>query len=400
MAVSNKARISNYEGQLKIAAAIQEVANTLGAHYKADSKSGVRSFAGLQALCRIGNVKDYVSVGDQITCARGSDTLTWDVVHIGDAGDVGGEEGSNYVALMMHDCFKNTLQFDQREAFFYADKELPAGTYHFKTEHTNITDTAWDEWKKTLQFTIKTAVPAGGQIAFSTDTEYNKKRAGNAKIITYSSQTSTTALETVDCAEGTSGTDLSTLGDINNSQRVCYGYNNYKQSAIRQFLNSGAAAGSVWTPQNKFNRPPTWAATQDGFMNGLDSDFLNAVQQVKINVTTNKITDGNTVESMQDKFFLPTSKNINGTRNDPSHIEDTTIWDYYTKFRRDGKTGESYDDDPNRIKYIGTGKVVWWLRSCTLSDALNVRRVSTSGYVAWAANACYANGVAPACYIF
>lgn len=400
MADENKARISNYEGQLKIAAAIQEVANTLGAHYKADSKSGVRSFAGLQALCRIGNVKDYVSVGDQITCARGSDTLTWDVVHIGDAGDVGGEEGSNYVALMMHDCFKNTLQFDQREAFFYADKELPAGTYHFKTEHTNITDTAWDEWKKTLQFTIKTAVPAGGQIAFSTDTEYNKTRAGNAKIITYSSQTSTTALETVDCAEGTSGTDLSTLGDINNSQRVCYGYNNYKQSAIRQFLNSGAAAGSVWTPQNKFDRPPTWAATQDGFMNGLDSDFLNAVQQVTVNVATNKITDGNTLESMKDKFFLACAKNINAGQNDSAHIEDNTIWDYFTKLRQDGKTGENVSDDANRTKYIGSGKVWWWLRSASLGGANLVRHVNPSGLAQWSSNAYATAGVAPACYIF
>lgn len=400
MADDNNARIANYAGQLKIASAIQEVKNTLEAHYKAGSSEGVRSFAGLQALCRIGNVEDYVSVGDQFSCARGQETLTWDVVHIGDAGDVGGETGSKYVALQLHDCFKTQLQFDEREAFFYADKELPAGTYHFKTDHSNITDKNWDEWKKTLQFTLTKAVPAGGQIAFSQDTDYNKVRAGTNKIVTFASQTTTTALETVSCSEGTSGTDLSTLGTINASQRVCYGYNNYKQSALRQFLNSDAAAGSVWTPQNNFDRPPAWAAAQDGFMNGLDSDFLNAVQQVKINVTTNQITDGNTVESMQDKFFLPTSKNINGMQNDPSHIEDTTIWDYYTKFRRDGKTGESYNDDPNRIKYIGTGKVYWWLRSCSLSYANVVRIVLTSGYGGWGANACGAYGVAPACYIF
>ena len=61
-----------------------------------------------------------------------------------------------------------------------------------------------------------------------------------------------------------------------------WGSNNYAQSAARQWLNSDAAAGSVWTPTNKFDRAPFWATSKAGFMKGLPADFLAAVQPAAI----------------------------------------------------------------------------------------------------------------------
>ena len=53
------------------------------------------------------------------------------------------------------------------------------------------------------------------------------------------------------------GTD--TLLPVNHQQRCRYGSNNYKESAIRQFINSDAAS-FAWTPKTNFDRPPSGAS--------------------------------------------------------------------------------------------------------------------------------------------
>ena len=77
--------------------------------------------------------------------------------------------------------------------------------------------------------------------------------------------------------------------NMNHSHRIRYGSNNWVESAMRQYLNSDKAAGSVWTPQTKFDRPPSWNANTAGFMNGLDADFLAVIGK------TTKVTCRNTV---------------------------------------------------------------------------------------------------------
>ena len=396
------------EDYTRIAAAIESQNQLLGNHFKAAGESVARSWEGFRNLCRTGGVRAYYAVGDQLQCKKGDTTLTWDIVHIGDVKETGG----NYVILQTHDCLPmGTMEFDSREAIFRAKSDLPAGTYHFTTSTAGITDTDWTDpsksgWSKTWQFTTTKVVPAGGQICFAKDTEWNTDLS-TCGIATYSKPTDTTALETVTLAEGTGGTDLATLGTINHAQRICYGYNRWSQSGIRQWLNSKADKGAWWSPRNDFDRPEHYA-TWAGFMNDLDADFLAVVAKSNIVTDINKIGDAGGHDTTQDYFFLPAMVNINGGDNFYSSpgsavqdIEDTVVWDYYTKFRRDGKTGTNTEQDDNRRKYRqgSSTELGWWERSPNCSYAYYVRIVYDGGRAWWYYFAHDWGGVAPACRI-
>lgn len=388
------------EDYTRIAAAIESQNDLLRGHFKAAGETVAKSWEGFRNLCRAGGIRTYYGVGDQLQCKKGDTTLTWDIVHIGDVEETGG----NYVILQMHDLFPtDTMAFDQREAIFRASTELPAGTYHFTTVTSNITDTNWISgrgWTKTWQFTTTQAVPTGGQICFSKGMEYNTDFSALG-ISTYSKPADTTVLETVTMTEGTDGTDLATLGTVNHAQRICYGYSRWSQSGLRQWLNSNAEAGAWWSPRNDFDRPESYA-TWAGFMNGIDSDFLAVIAKSNITSDLNKISDSGGTETVQDYFFIPAMVNLNGGHTAGSDVaEDDVVWDYYTKFRRNGKTGTNVDSDENRCKYrLGTStRWDWWERSPYVGSAHYVRYVSGAGSLRWYGYAYYGRGVAPACRI-
>lgn len=396
------------EDYTRIAAAIESQNDIFRNHFKTAGESAVRSWEGFRNLCRAGGIRTYYGVGDQLLCKKGDTTLTWDIVHIGDVEKTGG----NYVILQTHDCLPmDTMEFDSREAIFRTKTELPAGTYHFTTVTSGITDINWTDssksgWTKSWQFTTTKAVPAGGQINFAKGMDWDASLAPLG-IVTYSTPADTTALETVTLAEGTDGTDLATLGTVNHAQRICYGYNRWSQSGLRQWLNSNAGAGAWWSPRNDFDRPEHYA-TWAGFMNDLDADFLAVVARSNLITDINKISDAGGHETTQDYFFLPAMVNLNGGNNfysDPGSavqdIEDTVVWDYYTKFRRDGKTGTNADQDDNRRKYKQGTSVEWpwWERSPHGGYAFSVRGVSDGGRAWWIGGACVLRGVAPACRI-
>ncbi|MGN0952819.1 MAG: DUF6273 domain-containing protein [Megasphaera elsdenii] len=288
---------------------------------------------------------------------------------------------------------------------------MAAGTYHFTTSVSGITDTSWTDssksgWTKSWQFTTTKTIPKGGQICFSAGMEWNTDLS-TLSISTYSKPADTAALETVAMTQGTGGTDLATLGTVNHAQRICYGYNRWSQSDIRQWLNSSAAAGAWWSPRNDFDRPPHYA-TSAGFVNGLDNDFLAVIAKSNLITDINKISDSGGHDTTQDLFFLPAMVNINGGNNTYDRpesavqdIEDTVVWDYYTKFRRDGKTGINAEQDDNRRKYKqgSSTEWSWWERSPFCGFAYGVRHVADGGRAWWHGNACVWCGVAPACRI-
>lgn len=392
-----------------IAAAITEQTAAMKAYFKTAQPDIdlTRSWEGFKALCQQGAVGRYFNVGDQLQCKKGSDTLTWDIVHIGER-----EDGQNYVILQMHDCWKRNIQFDAREAIFKATAEIPVGTYHFTTSVAGITDTSWTDstksgWSKTWQFTTTKVIPKGGVLCFANPKDWNTDLSTEG-VSSYATNDSTTPIETLTIAEGAGGTDLATLGTINHAQRICYGYNRYSQSNIRQWLNSKAEAGKWFTPQNDWDRPND-TQSDKGFMNDIDQDFLSVVSKTQIITDINKISDNGGHDTTYDYFFLPCMKNINGGDNFLSSpgsavqdIEDTDVWDYYTKFRMDGKTGANPEADSNRIKYRMSNQseaCYWWERSPYPAIAYSVRDVDPSGNCWWSVRACVWSGVAPACRI-
>jgi len=101
-------------------------------------------------------------------------------------------------------------------------------------------------------------------------------------------------------------------GTINSSGAYQYGYNRYRDSAQRQWLNSDADAGDWWVSTHYGDVAPSQLASRAGFMAGLDSDFLEVVQPVKIQVSTNTVTDGGVTDVMYDKFFLQSLEEVYG----------------------------------------------------------------------------------------
>lgn len=291
---------------------------------------------------------------------------------------------------------QKAVQYDATEAFYYAEQELAAGTYNI-----TIANQAWytADNGKTFQFTLATAVPVGGQLVF--DMTYNATLEGKS-VKSYANKTTTTALETVTLTEGSEGTSLGTTNgsspNVNHMHRAIFGSNNYAQSAVRQWLNSAAVAGSVWTPTNVFDRPASWATSYNGFMHGLPADFLAVVQPAVLDCRTNSLfevesLDGaafaiNQLYSLKaDKFFLLSRPEIFGDWDSASYKDGTQL-EYYN-----GLTATE------RIKRDAAGAARGaWLRSPHPSNANLARIVYSSGEVnsSLAYNGC---GVAPACII-
>lgn len=291
---------------------------------------------------------------------------------------------------------QKAVQYDATEAFYYTEQELAAGTYNI-----TIANQAWytADNGKTFQFTLATAVPAGGQLVFAMT--YNATLEGKS-VKSYANKTTTTALETVTLTEGSEGTSLGTTNgsspNVNHMHRAIFGSNNYAQSAVRQWLNSAAVAGSVWTPTNVFDRPASWATSYNGFMHGLPADFLAVVQPAVLACRTNSLfevesLDGadfaiNQLYSLKaDKFFLLSRPEIFGDWDSASYKDGTQL-EYYN-----GLTATE------RIKRdaAGTARSAW-LRSPDPSYASHARIVDSSGGVN-NTTAYSSTGVAPACII-
>lgn len=351
---------------------------------------GAGTWKDIQRIVRRGLAPKLFSVGDQLRCKRGNETLVWDIIGIDH--DIPSDKSMTHsMTLQLHDCF-TILRYDTREALYCAESGLDAGTYNFTVgQHT------WNpsEKGKTYQFTLTKPVPTGGQLVLSAS--YSSSLAGT-DIMSYTDSFSEDAIETVFLAEGNSGTSLGTMnntvgGSMNSCQSALLGNNNYAQSSLRQYLGSTAVAGSVWTPQNKFDRPPEWAANTAGFLYGIDENFLAVVGEVdKITVSYG----GGSITSSEKIFLLSRSEVYGGDENG---INEGQPYSYYVNNSDLSAAGTA--NDANRIKYRG-GKVQhWWLRSPGTdieSYTCYVRYVRNSGDV-YNCNSSVYSGVAPVCCI-
>lgn len=359
------------------------------------SVTPVTSWADVQKAVRSGIAAKVFSIGDQLICQRGGVNLVWDVIGI-DHDTPANPQFTHSLTLQLHYCFSSAKQFDAPEAFYYAENGLEAGTYHFAIDSTY--DATYNDLTS-YQFTLTQAVPAGGQLTFPWGSNTN---ASTVKVNSFASATSTTTIEQVAVSEGTDGTNLGTLtaaGDFSNNlnsiHRVRYGSNNYKESAIRQWLNSSAAAGSVWTPQTKFDRPPSWVSTADGFMYGMDADFLAAIGKTHIVVARNTVCDGGGYDEMDDYFFLLSRSEVYGGV-EVSGVDEGTAYPYYADYSELSAAG--IGNDSNRIKYRGGTASYWWTRTPYSGSGTIVRNVGPTGNV-HIINASSSYGVAPACNI-
>ena len=196
------------------------------------SQVDITTWAGIQKAVRAGIAPDILPVGTQLLVKHSVyGEHLYDVVAHDYLKSVH-DENAHTMTLLCHDQIA-AIQFDSMEAFYYAEAELPAGTYNFTLA------TAYSSWAAgTYQFTLTQALPKGGQLAIS---GYADAAMTSRQVRAYANQTTTTATESVAITSGNGGTSLGTFGtELNHSHRVSYGSNNYKESAIRQMLNSSA----------------------------------------------------------------------------------------------------------------------------------------------------------------
>ena len=348
----------------------------------------ITSWAGVEQAVRHGLGPVAFPVGAQLTANHTKyGKLVWDVVAHDNAKNPF-DANAHTMTLLLHTAIPS-IQFDGVEALYVAPSGLAAGTYHF-----TIPD--WDAQyggNATYQFTTTKQVPANGVVVLNWAYQ---KQVTDGTIVTYNSVTSTEAIETVKPTKGTGGTNLGTADgtgeNMNHIHRARYGSNNYAQSAIRQLLNSAAAANSVWKSQTKFDRPPTWAASTPGFMNGLDTEFLQAVKPVDFVTKTNTVfeTNGytkNNKYTLRDKFWLASVDELGfATEN---NIAEGTKFTMYAKAT-----------NADRIKYNSDGAVqYWWMRSPNPSLAMRACNVYPDGSLD-DGRAYNSIGLVPACVIY
>ena len=370
-----------------------------------DTLTAVNTWEDIKNAVRLGLGAKLFPVGYEFTTedATTGAVITW-VVRDHDKHEAANGKLTHSMTLEAKYVYSNsagtylTLVFDANEALYYAAEEIPAGTYNFTWNYATGSMV-----NGTYQFTLTKAVPAGGQIVLGTNS--SSTAITGCKIATYATVAATAAIESgIVVTEGSEGTSLGTIAatsatseNLNCAQRIMWGSNNYAQSAARQWLNSDAAAGSVWTPTNKFDRAPSWATSKAGFMKGLPADFLAAVQPAAIPCRTNSVfevnsLDGteytvNTVYTLNDMFFMLSRPEIYGSW-DSSSVKDGELLEYYEGL-----------SDIERIKYDAAGSARnCWLRSPIPGSASGERYVGTSGALSYPI-AIYGIGVAPACII-
>lgn len=327
----------------------------------------ISTWAGVQRAVRLGLAPDLFPIGTQLIVPHSTyGDMVYDVVahnYFKSAKD----KNAYTMTLMSHSLYV-TCQFDSQEAFYYADAELPTGTYHFTIPES------FGAWRTgTYQFTLQESLPKGGQLCIN-DTA-SALSLTSLKILSYESPTDTELTYASGISEGSGGTNLGTFGvELNHMHRVAYGSGNYKESAIRQFLNSSAEAGSVWTSQTKFDRPPSWVSSLAGFEKGIDADFLAIVGEVVVPCAANNTyesPDSTTTKgekyTVVDKFYLASQTEIIGMATE-SVVDDSVLFPYYEE-----------TTNADRIKYRNGVAEHWWGRSPTSWQSGCVRIVYPEG---------------------
>lgn len=375
----------------------------------------------IHEIVRAGEAANVFSIGDQIMLNYNDGTneyvLPWDIVHFG---NVELQDGEVVPGMFIQSHYAmEAAQFDQNEAFYVVPEGgLTAGTYNI---------TMGNSWGsnvvsgKSYYFTLTESYAEGDLLqlgkADSEVSDLPDTAPANWRVRTYKKDGTTpasmaaSASEIVTLTEGTSGTNLGTLSSstlygtsgMNNMQRSGYGYNRWGQSALRQRLNSAAAAGAWWTAQNPYDRRPTELATLRGFMAGFDEAFLNIIKPIKVTTALNTVSDTaigaseNTYDtffpaSLEQEYIVP---QLSGAEGD--------YWEYWKQ--RLGLTSPQTTGmggaNANHIRYAYNSKTsaqLCRLRSASRGSASYTWFVGASGN-AYSYYATYAYRCAPACVI-
>lgn len=306
----------------------------------------------IKAIVDAGNAPAVFPTGTQLVntyTAKDGKTYDcpWDVVQPDDTAE--GKSGTTAPAmvLQMHYATLHDMPFSTYQAFYVVPAAgLAAGTYNIRMGldwGSNIKDGA------AYQFTLTKNAPAGARLTGF----YNAPSTllTNWKVYVYKDQKKSELLETCSVTAGSAGTNLGTFlakenGDLNGLHSVSQGDNRWWKSVYRQYLNSDAAAGAWWEPQDKWDMKPDQADTLPGFLAGFSDDFKNALSRVKVVTYISNVSDDGRAVVTYDKIFLPSLQEIYCK---PQVSGEGNYWPYW-KERTGAKSPQDlWKTDPLRI---------------------------------------------------
>ena len=367
----------------EISQALQTMAFTQSANLE-----NISTWGQLSGLSRNGYAQKIFDYGDQIlekwtdTAANKEYDFPWQITHFEDVELEDGEiiQGT---FLEAHYTTPFGVQFSNR-AFLRCPDGLAAGTYNVTLgakwgEKDAQKDTTW-------QFTLTKAVPAGGSVAGFT--QMPDVVASNWKATSYAAD-GITVIETVPITSGSGGTSLGTMqlstrnSNLNSMQEAGYGWNRWKYSAARQWLNSDQPKGKWWTKQDDWDVAPSQLATKDGFLCGMPAEMLAVLKTVKVTTLANTVNDGGVTDITYDKVFLASMSQMNVNMSK----EEGAVHEYWQRRTKSKTPIEPWKKYPFMIRYSAanhTSPQYVFSRSANRGNASHVMHVYADGGVSLA----------------
>jgi len=376
--MSRKRILTDDTGQ-EIAKALSVIAQTNIAHSNMDWNS-------VQTIVADGAGEKAFAIGTQLI-EKWTDTaeakeyeIPWQVNHFEYMTLEDGEVVPG-MWLQSHYAFPFEVQFSHERAFLACPDGLSPGTYNFDFAKV------WGEHVKTginYQFTLTKPVEKSGRLAGC----YGAPDTAPTSWKVYSyGKDGITLNETVNVTVGSSGTNIGTIpyekrnGNINSIQEMAYGWNRWKTSALRQWLNSSKPKGQWWTPQDQWDICPNQLASKDGFLCGMPEQMLNSLKKVKVSTFANTVNDEGVEDITYDYVTLPSLGQIYAQTQIAGEGNPHTYWK-----RRSGRTTpcEWWQSYPNIITYSVANKTSAQyirLRSAHRDYAYSAMNVHPSGFI-------------------
>ena len=370
-------------------ATLQDIAKSMQAiaFSQAANLDNIPTWDKISGLSRNGYAEKIFTYGDQFvekwidTADSKEYEYPWRVNHFEKAELEDGEMISG-MFLQAHYAHPFGVQFSNARAFLRCPNGLSAGTYHLTLGDTwgnkdAQKDTVW-------QFTLTNDVPSGGCLAGFI--QMPDIAASSWKVISYGAD-HIGKIETVSVAAGSDGTDLGVMrlttrnGDLNSMQETAYGWNRWKTSALRQYLNSDKTKTKWWTPQDDWDVAPEQLATKDGFLCGMPEEMVKVLKKVKVVTYANTVNDSGEEDITYDRVFIPSLEQMYIT---PQIAGEGQAHEYW--MRRSGSKTKlaQYGTYPNLITYSvsnHTSPQHVRLRSAYRGNAGNAWYVNASGSV-------------------
>lgn len=328
--------------------------------------TSIDSWKTLLYLVRSGRAKEFIKIGDQFVSMKSGQEIVWDVIGI-DSDTPSDSDKKHSITLQMRDCFVN-MPFSVPEAtyFVFYPSGLSAGDYYIEVPD-------YDSPSKFYLFTLPEEIAVNSLIRICGNMVYVYSSKNNLPYLSFEVDSVS------DSEEGLTGRCLSPSNFALHSEM---GTIDYSKSDVRQWLNSDKI--DWWKSSDLYSLAPLDYMSLAGFCNGMDEDFLEAVNPVKKKTI---LPDGREIIT-EDKFFLLSAEEV--------YAYGDGAYEYYKE--NASATEPSATKDAMRIKNFDGNARHWWLRTPAGKEGL--MRVLTDGAVgAVRVSKILAYGIAPACCI-